>query len=90
MSFYGHCLLTKCKLMYPTHSEAKQTEMWEFGAEKGLLQGYVRRQVACAPPNPELPKGFQQSIFKGKVRKGRGWLLQTSWCRNPLFLQLST
>ena len=31
------------------HSEAKQTEMWEFGAEKDLLQGHPRRQVDHAP-----------------------------------------
>ena len=30
------------------HSEAKQTEMLEFGGEKGLLQGYASRQVAQA------------------------------------------
>ena len=27
---------------------------------------------------PELLEGFQKDIFKGKVRKGRGWLLQSS------------
>ena len=30
------------------------------------------------PPSPELPRGFQQSIFKGKVKEGHGWLVQTS------------
>ena len=29
--------------MCPTHSEAKLTETLEFGAEKGALQGPVRR-----------------------------------------------
>ena len=38
--------------------------------------------------NPKLPKQFQQSIFKGKMKEC-GWLLQTSWCRNPLFQHLS-
>ena len=31
--------VTKRKFMCLGHSEAKQTEMLEFGAEKGLLQG---------------------------------------------------
>ena len=43
---------------------------------------------------PNSLKGFskalfffpQQSTFKGQVREERGWLLQTPWCRNPLFL----
>ena len=51
-------------------SEAKQTKMSEFGAEKGLLQGHARKQVTQAPKAPEVPKGFWQSIFKGQVREG--------------------
>ena len=35
------------------------------------------------PPGPKLFEGFQQSISKGKVREGRGLLLQTS-CHNSL------
>ena len=40
-------------------------EMSEFQAEKSLLQGYARRQVAHAPPpkTPELLDRFQQNIF---------------------------
>lgn len=34
---------------------------------------------------PRVLEGFQQSSYKGKVRGGHGWLLQTSQCRNPLF-----
>ena len=60
------------------------TKTSEFGVEKGLLQGCARRQVALAPWNPELLKGFQQSILKGKVREGCGWWLQTSWGWNLL------
>ena len=26
--------------------------------------------MVLAPPDPELPEGFQQSLFKGKVREG--------------------
>ena len=48
------------------HSEAKQTETVEFGAEKGLLQGHARRWVAHA----KLPVGFLQSTFKSQVREG--------------------
>ena len=39
----------------------------EFGAEKDLLQGNARRWAAHAFKNPELPEGFQQSIFKSQV-----------------------
>ena len=38
------------------------------------------------PKKPQLLKGFQQSIFKGQVREGRGRLLQTSGCRDPFLL----
>ena len=31
------------------HSEAKQTEMLEFGTQRGFLQGHARRQVARGP-----------------------------------------
>ena len=41
--------------------------MSEFGAEKGLLQGHARRQVAHALENPKLPKGFWQSAFKSQA-----------------------
>ena len=45
------------------HSEAKQTEMSEFGAEKGVLLGQARRTAGSCPPNLEVPEGFQQSFF---------------------------
>ena len=44
------------------HSEAKQTETSELGAEKSLLQGGARIGGLC-PKHLELPEGFQQSIF---------------------------
>ena len=51
------------------------TEMLEFGTENScLLQGHARRTDGSCPQTPELPKGFQQSIFKGQVREGHGWL----------------
>lgn len=55
--------VTHRKSMCLRHSEAKR---WEFGAEKGLLQGHARKWVIHAPENPELPEGFQQSSFKDK------------------------
>ena len=42
--------------MCPKHSDAKQTEMLEFGAEKGLLQGHARRWVSQALKSLKLPK----------------------------------
>ena len=89
--------VTECQLMWLTHSEAKQTKMSEFGAEKGLLQGHGRRVVGDSgegwvtrdPLNPQLFEGVSAKHFKGKVKEQHGWLLRTSWCQNPLFLQLS-
>jgi len=60
--------------MCPTHSEARQTETYDFGAQKGLLQGHSRRMGGSCPPRPHTLLGFQQSIFKGKVRGGL-WLV---------------
>ena len=40
--------------------------------------------------NFKLLEGSQQAIFKDKVREGLRWFFQTSQCRNPLFLELST
>ena len=48
--------------MGPMHSEAKQAEMSEFGAEKGLLQGQARRQVAHALKLLNSPKGFHKTF----------------------------
>ena len=39
------------------------------------------------PPNPQLPKRFQQIILKGKVERGPVYLFQTSWSSNLLFWQ---
>ena len=47
--------------MCPSHSEAKQTEITEFGAEKVLLQGYARSQV----PRRVLAKNFKKSDEEG-------------------------
>ena len=36
------------------HREARQTKTSEFEAEKGLLQGHLRRQVALALKIPKV------------------------------------
>lgn len=63
----------------PAHSEAKQTEMSEFWAKKGLLQEHIRRTGGLCSKTPKLPERFQQSIFKGQIRE-----------RNPRVCNLST
>ena len=65
-------------------------DMLEFGAEKVYCRAVKENSgLWPTPPNPELSRGFQQSISKGKVRQEVWLVFQTSWCRNPLFLQLS-
>ena len=63
--------VTECKFVAPTHSDTKQAELSELGAEKGLLQNDARKQTVCAPPpKPKFLEGFQQTVFKCKVRDG--------------------
>ena len=58
-------------------------------SREGFIAGPCKELGGSGSKVPELPEGFQQSRFKGQVREGHGWWLQSSWCRNPLFLQLS-
>ena len=51
--------------------------MSEFGADQGLLQCHARRWLASALFKLQSPRGFQQSVLKGKMREGHGWLVQT-------------
>ena len=44
--------VTEQKLVFPTHNEAKQTEMSEFGAEKILLKGQARRMGGSCSKDP--------------------------------------
>ena len=62
-------VVTKHK--FPVCSEAKhhQNVMLEFGAEKGLLQGHAKRQVADAPQSPNCLKDYSKS-FKDQVKEG--------------------
>ena len=62
--------VTRCKFVCSMHSEAKQTEKLEFGAEKGLLQGHVRRWAARAQKTQNFSKGFCKGSLK--ARWGRG------------------
>ena len=67
----------------PEAQERQTNWMSEFGAEKGLLQGHARRQVAHALKNPKLPKGFWQSTFKSQV--GREGSVQGLWAAHAQF-----
>ena len=57
--------IVKLKFMCPTVSEAKQTKMLDFGAEKDWLQGQARINQPGLK-RPKLPHGFQGRNFKGK------------------------
>ena len=52
----------------------------EFRVQKGLLQGCAETDSSCLLPKPQALGGLQQSMFKGKMREGHHWWLQTSWC----------
>ena len=56
---------------------------------EGFIAGPGKENGWLMSKKPKLPEGFQQRTFKGQMRAGHGGLLQTSWYRNPLFLQLS-
>ena len=47
------------------HSEAKQTETQEFGAEKSSLQGHARRMGGLCPhKTPNSWKCFSKAVLK--------------------------
>lgn len=54
------------------HSETKQAEMSEFGAEKNLLQGLSKENSRLALKKPKLPHGFWGGVFIGKIGVGKG------------------
>lgn len=64
--------VTKCKFMCLVHSEAKQSKTLGLGTEKDSLLGHARRMGGSYPTNPQFPKGFQQTIFKDKMREEQG------------------
>ena len=54
----------------PIHSKAKQTKKSEFGVQKGFFaRATQEEQGKLMPKSPELPKEFQRSILKDKVRE---------------------
>ena len=55
--------------------EAKETDTC-LEQRQGSFHGHARRWVACVPKISQFLERKLQSIFKGKVREGCGWLLQ--------------
>ena len=51
----------------PMHSEAKQTKMLEFGAEKVLFQGQARRMGGSCSKPPNFPVVFREKFLIGKI-----------------------
>ena len=74
-----------CNFLCLMRSKAKQHKNIGIWSRGSFIIGPCKesRRLICSK-SPKFPKGFQQAIFKVKVSDG--WLLQTSWCRNPLFL----
>ena len=58
--------VTKHKFVCQMHSEAKQTETSEFGAEKSLLQGHARRMGDSASKTTELLTVFREKFLQAK------------------------
>ena len=54
--------------VHDTHSEAKEMEISEFGAEKGLLQGQAERNGGSCSKVLNLNSGiFQERVLKSAV-----------------------
>ena len=47
------------------------TEMWEFGAENGLLDFHAGRTGGSFPKHPQILKEFQQKVLKARSLKER-------------------
>ena len=63
--------VTECRFVCPTHSEAKQTETLEFGAENSLLQGWAMRLGGLCSKKLCTPrKGFSKEFLKARWGKG--------------------
>lgn len=45
------------------HIQAKEIKMWEFGAEKGLLQGHARRRVGSSSKTSNLQMIFRERFL---------------------------
>ena len=71
--------VAKAKLMCPMNSEAKQTFILEFGAEKGLLQGeWAPHAQKTQTPLYFLGNGFYRQNFC-KVLRVCDFLLMGWW-----------
>ena len=53
------------------HSDANKPKHWSLEQRKFIAESCKKMGGSC-PQSPKLSKGFQQSTFKGKVRKGCG------------------
>ena len=77
-------------------SEVKQTQTWEFGTEKCLLQNQERRTgFWLVLKTPKLSNGFWKRIFTGKCKDFRVCEFfslvageVTGWCSRALMLSL--
>ena len=54
--------VTELKFMCPTHSEAKQTETSQFGAEKDFLQGQAKRPGGFCSKSPNSVMVFGEKF----------------------------
>lgn len=45
------------------HIQAKEIKMWEFGAEKGLLQGHARRRGGSSSKTSNLQMIFRERFL---------------------------
>ena len=68
--------VVKCKYICPLHSEAKQIETLEFGANKGLLQGQRNRTGSSRLKYLNSPVIFREEFLKAKfgVMTSGAWL----------------
>ena len=53
----------KPKFVCPMHSEAKQTKMSEFGADKGLLQGQAKSTGGFCSKDLNSPMVFRAEFL---------------------------
>ena len=94
-------LSPKLKIFHPLITESRFTPLTQQQANKlrdkllgqGLRTVFTKladqeRQWTSVPKNHRSGVRIQAAFMLKK--EGCGWLLQTSWCLNPLFLQLFT
>ena len=67
VSLYNHHTVVEPKFVCLTCSEAKQTKMSEFEAEKGLLQGPCKKNRQLMLKKPKLLDGFRGRVLIGKI-----------------------